>query len=128
MSRVADNRPVTTTVRDLWRLSMFRRFWVGESISFLGNQVTDLALPLTAVLLLGATADQMGILAATWYLPYLVFGLPAGVWIDRMRRKPILVGLDLAAAAVVLVVPFAAWAGFLRIELLYLVSFALGSF
>jgi MFS family permease len=106
---------------------MFRRFWIGESISFLGNQVTDLALPLTAVLLLGATADQMGILTATWYLPYLVFGLPAGVWIDRMRRQPILVGLDLFSAAVVLIVPLAAWSGFLRIELLYVVSFVLGS-
>ncbi len=106
---------------------MFRRFWLGETISFLGNQVTDLALPLTAVLLLGATADQMGILSAAWYLPYLVFGLPAGVWVDRMRRRPILVGLDLAAAAIVLVVPIAAWTGFLRIELLYLVSFILGS-
>jgi predicted MFS family arabinose efflux permease len=116
-----------TGPRELWRRPMFRRFWVGESISFLGNQVTDLALPLTAVLLLGATADQMGILTATWYLPYLVFGLPAGVWIDRMRRRPILVGLDLAAAAIVLVVPIAAWAGLLRIELLYLVSFLLGS-
>jgi predicted MFS family arabinose efflux permease len=89
--------------------------------------VTDLALPLTAVLVLGATADQMGVLTATWYLPYLVFGLPAGVWIDRMRRRPILVGLDLIAAAVVLVVPIAAWTGLLRIELLYLVSFVLGS-
>jgi predicted MFS family arabinose efflux permease len=116
-----------TGPRELWRRPMFRRFWIGESISFLGNQVTDLALPLTAVLLLGATADQMGILSAAWYLPYLVFGLPAGVWVDRMRRRPILVGLDLAAAAVVLVVPIAAWSGWLRIELLYLVSFVLGS-
>jgi predicted MFS family arabinose efflux permease len=116
-----------TGARDLWRRPMFRRFWVGESISFVGNQVTDLALPLTAVLLLGATADQMGLLTATWYLPYLVFGLPAGVWVDRMRRRPILVGLDLAAAAIVLVVPVAAWTGLLRIELLYVVSFLLGS-
>jgi predicted MFS family arabinose efflux permease len=113
--------------RDLWRRPMFLRFWVGESISFLGNQVTDLALPLTAVLFLGATADQMGILTAIGYLPFLVFGLPAGVWIDRMRRRPILVGLDLIAAATVFVVPVAAWTGLLRIELLYVVAFALGS-
>jgi MFS family permease len=106
---------------------MFRRFWIGESISFLGNQVTGLALPLTAVLVLDATADQMGVLTATWYLPYLVFGLPAGVWIDRMRRRPILVGLDLVAAAVIMVVPIASWTGLLRIELLYAVSFVLGS-
>ncbi|MBA2381050.1 MAG: MFS transporter, partial [Chloroflexi bacterium] len=115
------------TALDLWRRPMFRRFWAGETISFLGNQITDLALPLTAVLLLGATAEQMGVLAATWYLPYLVFGLPAGVWIDRMRRQRILVGLDLTAAAVVLIVPVAAWAHMLRMELLYVVSFVLGS-
>jgi MFS family permease len=118
---------MATGIRDLLRRPMFRRFWAAESISFLGNQVTDLALPLTAVLLLGATADQMGVLTAVWYLPYLVFGLPAGVWIDRMRRRPILVGLDVLSAAVVLVVPVAAWLGFLRIELLYIVSFVLGS-
>ena len=124
---MSDNVLVTATIRDLWRRPMFRRFWIGESFSFLGSQVTDLALPLTAVLLLGATADQMGILSATWFLPYLVFGLPAGVWIDRMRRRPILIGLDLVAATTLLIVPVAAWAGFLRIELLYVVSFILGS-
>src|SRR5829696_1126071 len=113
----AMDRP--TGVRDLWRRPMFRRFWIGETISFLGSQITDLALPLTAVLALGATADQMGLLTATWYLPYLVFGLPAGVWVDRMRRRPILVGLDLIAAATVVVVPIAAWTDLLRIEVLY---------
>jgi predicted MFS family arabinose efflux permease len=96
-------------------------------VSFLGNQVTELALPLTAVLLLGAGAGEMGILTAAWFLPYLVFGLPAGVWVDRMRRRPILVGLDLISASAVLAVPVAAALGVLRIEVLYVVSFVLGS-
>lgn len=128
LRRSCDDHPVTSLgVRGLWRLSAFRRFWIGEGVSFLGNEVTELALPLTAVLVLGASATQMGVLTAALFLPYLVFGLVAGVWVDRMRRRPILVALDLVSAAAVLTVPFAAWAGLLRIELLYVVAFVLGS-
>jgi MFS family permease len=114
-------------VKPLWRIGSFRRFWLGESVSFLGNQVTELALPLTAVLVLGAGPDQMGFLTAAGFLPYLVFGLLAGVWVDRRRRQAILVGVDLVSAAAVAVVPIAAAVGALRIELLYAVSFVLGS-
>ena len=114
-------------VRGLWRLSGFRRFWIGEGVSFLGNEVTELALPLTAVLVLGASATEMGVLTAAAFLPYLLFGLLAGVWVDRMRRRPILVALDLVSAAAVLTVPLAAWTGLLGIELLYVVAFVLGS-
>jgi predicted MFS family arabinose efflux permease len=110
-----------------WQLSGFRRFWLGETVSFVGNEVTALALPLTAVLVLGAGSSEMGLLTAAWFLPYLVFGLPAGIWVDRMRRQRILVGLDLLSAATVVVVPIAAALGLLRIELLYAVSFVLGS-
>ena len=113
--------------RRLWRVAAFRRFWVGETISFLGNEVTALALPLTAVLMLGAGPTEMGLLTAAWFLPYIVLGLPAGVWVDRMRRQRILVGLDLLSAGTVLLVPLAASIGLLRIELLYAVSFVLGS-
>ena len=112
--------------RPLWRRRAFATFWVGESVSFLGSRVTDLALPLTAVLLLGATADQMGILTAVTYLPFLVVGLLAGVWVDRLRRRPILIASDLVSAVAVATVP-AAWAlGGLRIEQLYVVAFVLG--
>lgn len=114
-------------VRGLWALLGFRRFWIGEGVSFLGNEITELALPLTAVLVLGASATEMGLLTAALFLPYLVFGLVAGVWVDRMRRRPILVTLDLVSAAAVLAVPVAAWAGLLRMELLYVVAFVLGS-
>ncbi|HEU4672799.1 MAG TPA: MFS transporter [Candidatus Limnocylindrales bacterium] len=114
-------------VRGLWAVPGFRRFWIGEGVSFLGNEVTELALPLTAVLVLGASASEMGLLTAALFLPYLVFGLVAGVWVDRMRRRPVLVALDLISAAAVLAIPLAAWAGVLRIELLYVVAFVLGS-
>jgi MFS family permease len=110
----------------LWRRRAFLSFWVGESISHLGAHVTDLALPLTAVLLLGATADQMGVLAAAGYLPFLVVGLLAGVWVDRFRRRPILIASDLVSAVAVASVPVAWLLDVLRIELLYIVSFVLG--
>jgi MFS family permease len=110
----------------LWRRRAFATFWLGESISFLGSRVTDLALPLTAVLLLGASADQMGILTAAGYLPFLVVGLLAGVWVDRFRRRRILIVSDIVSAAAVMTVPVAWSLGWLRIEQLYVVGFVLG--
>lgn len=104
----------------------FRRFWIGQSISFVGSQVTSLALPLTAVILLNASADQMGLMTAIGFVPFLIVGLLAGVWVDRMRRRPILIATDLVSAVVVAIVPIASVAGFLRIELLYAVVFVLG--
>jgi MFS family permease len=110
----------------LQRRPAFLAFWIGEGISHLGSHITDLALPLTAILLLGATADQMGVLAAAGYLPFLLVGLLAGVWVDRFRRRPILIVSDLLSAAAVASIP-AAWVlGVLRIEHLYVVAFVLG--
>ena len=108
------------------REAAFRRFWIGQSISFVGSQVTDLALPLTAVILLDASAQQMGLMTAIGFVPFLIVGLLAGVWVDRARRRPILVATDLVSAIVVLVVPLAAVLDLLRIELLYAVVFVLG--
>ena len=75
----------------LWRHGDFMKLWTAQSISMLGSQVTILALPLTAVLLLDASAFEVGLLTAFGYLPFLLIGLPAGVWVDRMRRRPVLV-------------------------------------
>jgi MFS family permease len=108
------------------REPQFRRFWIGQSISFVGSQVTLLALPLTAVILLDATAEEMGLMTAIGYVPFLIVGLLAGVWVDRMRRRPILIATDLISVVVVAIVPTAALVGALRIELLYAVVFILG--
>jgi predicted MFS family arabinose efflux permease len=104
----------------------FRSFFVGQSVSFFGTQVTALALPLTAVIVLDATAAEMGLLTAIGFVPFLLVGLLAGVWVDRMRRRPILIATDLISAAAVAIVPAAAILGSLRIELLYAVAFILG--
>lgn len=72
----------------------FRRLWLGQTISVLGDQVTQLGLPLVAVLTLGADASQMGTLTAVALLPHLLFSLPAGVWLHRLPM-PVILGLIL---------------------------------
>src|SRR5919201_1324693 len=69
----------------------FLKLWLGLTGSLFGMQVSGLALPLTAVLLLGASAGEMGVLGAARWLPYLLVGLFAGVWLDRVRRRPVLI-------------------------------------
>jgi MFS family permease len=105
----------------------FYKLWVGQSISAVGSAVTQIALPLTAALTLGASAQQMGILVAAGWLPYLLFALFAGVWADRLPRKPILVVTDLARAAILVSIPLAAFVGVLTIEHVLAAAFLAGA-
>lgn len=105
----------------------FRRFWAAQAVSLTGAEVTTLALPLTAILVLEATPLQVGVLSALGFLPFLVFGLVAGAIADRVRRMRLLVASNLIRAAVLSLVPLAAGLGFLRIELLYAVAFIAGT-
>ena len=107
----------------LWRDVNFMKLWAGQAISLFGSQITFLALPLTAVLVLDATPAQMGILVAVEALPSLLIGLFVGVWVDLYRRRPILIVADLARAVLLCVVPVAAILDLLRIEHLYIVGF-----
>lgn len=112
----------------LWRNSDFINVWTAETISVLGSQFYLLAIPLTAVLLLHATAADMGVLFAVEMLPFLLFGLVVGVWVDRRKRRPIMIMSDLGRCAAVAVVP-CAWAlDALSMPVLYVVSFAAGVF
>jgi MFS family permease len=106
----------------------FRKLWFGQAVSAIGSSVTIIALPLTAALTLSATPQQMGLLVAANWLPYLLFALLAGVWSDRLRRKPILVISDLGRAVVLGTIPVAALADHLTIEHLLVVAFVAGSF
>jgi MFS family permease len=105
----------------------FRVYWLGQSVSLVGSRVTFLALPLVAVVALGATPVQVGLLAAAGELPGLLFGLAAGVWADRLRRRPLLVVADLGRALLLLTVPLAWGLGVLRVEALYAVAFLAGA-
>jgi MFS family permease len=75
----------------------FRKLWAGQTISLLGDQITGVALPLTAVLVLGASAAEMGVLVAAEWLPYLLLSVVAALWVDRRRRRRlVLVAADVA--------------------------------
>lgn len=105
----------------------FQKLWIGQSISAVGSAVTQLALPLTAALTLSATPEEMGILGAAGWVPYLLFALFAGAWSDRLRRRPILIATDLIRAAVLASIPIAAWQHALTIGHLLAVAFVAGS-
>ncbi|MFD1151349.1 MFS transporter [Saccharothrix hoggarensis] len=89
----------------------FVRFWAADTVSLAGTHITTLALRAVAVLTLGATATGVGLLEAARWLPYLLFGLLAGVVVDRRRRLPMLVGADFARAAVLALIPLLAFTG-----------------
>jgi MFS family permease len=111
----------------LWRHADFLKLWLGQTISLFGTQVKFLALPLTAILILDATPAQMGLLSAIESLPAIFFGLFVGVWVDRRRRRPILIAADIGRMLLVLVIPIAALVGVLRIEILYVSAFGTGA-
>jgi MFS family permease len=106
----------------------FRRFFAGQTVSLFGDQVTLIALPLTAVLVLDAGPAQMGYLTAAGLLPSLLFALHAGAWVDRRgRRRQTMIAADLGRAAIVLTAPIAYAFDLLTIEQLYVTEFLMGT-
>ncbi|NGQ96878.1 MFS transporter [Brevibacillus sp. SYP-B805] len=105
----------------------FRKLWLAETISLFGSQITVLALPLTAVLTLQATPMQMGYLRTAEFLPFLLFTLMAGVWVDRRTKRPLLIFSNVGRALLLLLVPLLALGGLLRMECLYAISFLVGA-
>jgi MFS family permease len=110
----------------LWRHRDFLSLWGAETISQFGTQITFLALPLVAILVLDESAFRVAALTSVYFLPFLLFTLPAGVWVDRLRRRPILVLGDLVRAVALATVPVAHWLGVLTIWQLYVVAFVTG--
>jgi MFS family permease len=106
----------------------FRRFFAGQTVSLFGDQVTLIALPLTAVLVLDAGPAQMGYLTAAGLLPNLLFALHAGAWVDRRgRRRQTMIVADLGRAAILLTAPIAYAFDLLTIEQLYVTEFLMGT-
>src|ERR1700683_471492 len=112
---------------DLLRDATYRRLWTSILISSFGGQVTLLALPLTAAVLLHASPTQMGNLTAMETLPFILLSLPTGVWLDRIRKLPVYVVGELTVACAVATVPLAWWLGWLSIAWLYMVGFLIGA-
>ncbi|MEW2623929.1 MFS transporter [Streptomyces sp. NPDC048106] len=117
-------RPATRS--GLLRDRDFRLLFAATAFGQLGDRVVFLALPLVAITVLRADAFQVGLLTATTTAGSLLVGLPAGAWVDRVRKRPVLIGTDLARAAVLFSVPAARWSGLLTIEWLYAVALVHG--
>ena len=110
----------------LWRNPDFVKLWTSLTIVHFGGQVTFLALPLTAALVLNASPIEVGALTALESLPYPLFGLFAGVLVDRTRKLPLIIACDIGRGAALLAIPVCAWFGVLSMAVLYVAGFLLG--
>jgi MFS family permease len=112
----------------LLRKRDFRLFWIGETVNQLGSAMALIGVPLLAVLYLHAGTFEVGALAAAAYLPWLVIGLPAGAWVDRLPPRPLMIACDLASAALYASVPISYVVGVLTIGQLLVVQLLAGAF
>src|SRR5919202_931328 len=111
----------------LWRHADFLKLWSAQSISSLGTQISGIALPLVALYALHATAFEVAALGTVEFLPFLLFTLPAGVWVDRLRRRALMVGADLGRAVALGSIPLAAAIVHLTLAQLYIAGFVTGT-
>ena len=111
------------STRSLWQHQDFRKLWIGQTVSELGSVVTRTAVPLVALLVLGAGPWELAVLVIVSSTGVLLVGLIAGAWVDRLRRRPLLIWDDLIRAALLLSIPVAFALGALRMEQLYVVMF-----
>ncbi|MDT4919064.1 MAG: hypothetical protein QOH89_3764 [Pseudonocardiales bacterium] len=128
---IEDARPVAAEPSGprrggLWHHLEFRRLWIGETVSQFGTQVTFIALPLVAILVLHATTFEVGLLTALDTIGFLIVGLPAGAWVDRMRFRSVLIVNDLVRAAALGSIPLAYALDALTIGQLYVVAVVAG--
>jgi MFS family permease len=112
----------------LWRHRDFLKLWSAETISAFGSTIDDIAFPLVAILVLDASAFEVAALGTVLFLPFILFTLPAGVWVDRLPRRPILIVGDFGRAVLYATVPIAYVAEVLTLWQLYVVGFLVGVF
>jgi MFS family permease len=112
----------------LWSNADFLKLWTGQSISEVGSQVSQLAIPIVAAVVLHTSALVYSLLGVFGFLPFIFFALPAGAWVDRMRRKRILIAGDSARAVLLATIPIAYAFGVLTIWQLLVVQFVVGIF
>ena len=110
----------------LWRHPDFLKLWSAETISQFGSTVDDLAIGFVAIVVLDASAFEVALLGTLNFLPFILFTLPAGVWVDRLRRRPILIAGDFGRAALLATIPIAYVADALTMWQLYIVVFLTG--
>jgi MFS family permease len=111
----------------MWRHREFMKLWSAATVSMVGSQMTVIALPFIALTMLHATVLEVSALAAVEMLPFLLVTLPAGAWLDRVRRRPVLVAADIGRGFVLLSIPAAYVGGVLSLSQLYVVAFITGT-
>jgi MFS family permease len=127
MSASPASAPTPVTTSSVIRNPDFVRLWIAATISQFGTQISLLALPLVAVTLLGASPFEVALLGTVEFLPFILFSLPAGAWVDRLRRRPILIVGDIGRALVLISIPAAYVLDVLTIWQLYVVGFVAGT-
>ncbi len=127
MATLLDNLKPARWLTGLWRNPDFVKLWGSLTITHLGGQITFLALPLTAALVLNASPFEVGVLTALEALPFTLFGLFAGVLVDRARKLPVIILCDVGRGAALLAIPFCMWMDVLSMTVLYVVGFLIGA-
>jgi MFS family permease len=122
----AEPPPAAAPRPSLWRHGDFVKLWTASTISLFGSQVSGLAIPAIAIITLNVSPFEAALLGFFEMLPFVLFTLPAGVWVDRLRRRPILIAGDLGRAIVLATIPIAYALGFLTVWQLYAVGFVAG--
>jgi hypothetical protein len=121
------SRSITIQADALWRDRDFAKLWSAAAVSAFGARITREGLPMAAVLTLRASPGEIGLLAALSYGPALFVGLAAGGYVDRTRKRGLLVAMDLSRAAVLATVPLAAWFHLLSMPQLYVAAALVGA-
>ncbi len=122
----AGNTQVEARRRSLWRHPDYMKIWSAASVSVMGTQVSQIAIPFIAAVILRVSPFQLALLGTFEMLPFILFTLPAGAWLDRVRRKPVLIAGDFGRATALLSIPIAYSLGILTIWQLYAVGFVTG--
>ena len=126
-TRAPGSDPQTPSRPSLWRHADYMKLWTAATVSLMGSQVSQIAIPFIAAVVLNASPLQIALLPAIEMLPFILFTLPSGAWLDRVRRRPVLIAGDLGRGIVLLTIPLAYAAAALTIWQLYVVAFVAGS-
>ncbi len=130
MPRVDPTHDTAGRLRTRWGVLVrpdFRLLWIGETVSGLGNSITVVALPLIAVVVLDADSTAVGLLTAAVWLPWPLVGLPVGAWVDRIRKRPLMIACDLVSVAALVSIALAAWLDTLTLEHLVVAALVCGT-
>lgn len=127
-SELEGSKPVDSAAQpSLWHNQDFMKFWLGETLSLLGTQVTNLALPLTAIYAFTASDDQVGVLRFLQLAPYICFALLFGVWVDRVSRRKVMLWSNLVRMVLIGAVPTLYWLDRLNMPLLMVIAAVFGT-